>query len=65
MSAGRAVRAVGHPVVAVLAKHGYSRIVEREDMTPGQQIGAAIGTALLQVLGHVAVEVAADWLDGK
>lgn len=62
-NAGRAVRAVGHPFVAALAKEEYDRIVEREDLTAGQQAGALIGTAILQLVGHVVVEAAADWAD--
>jgi hypothetical protein len=61
--AGRAVRAVGHPTVATLAKHRYDTIAERDDLTLGQQVGAVLGTVLLQFLGHVAVEAAADWID--
>ena len=60
---GNVVRAVGHPIVTVLAKHQYGRIAEREDLTAGQELGAVIGTAIMQFLGHVAVEAAAEWMD--
>lgn len=63
VEAGKAVRAVGHPTVATLAKYGYEAIAERDDWTLGQQVGAALGLALLQVLGHLGVEAAADWAD--
>lgn len=62
-AAGKAVRAIGHPTVAVLAKREYVAIAGRDDLTPGQQAGAVLGTALLQFLGHVAVEVMANWAD--
>jgi len=58
------VRAVGHPTVTTLAKRGYEAIAERDDWTLGQQVGAVLGTAYLELLGHVAVEAAADWADG-
>jgi hypothetical protein len=61
--AGKAVRAIGHPTVAALAKNEYANIAERNDLTPGEQVGAVVGTAILQLLGHVAVEVVADWAD--
>jgi hypothetical protein len=63
MTAGKAVRAIGHPTVTTLAKIGYDAIAEREDLTLGQQIGAVVGTALLEFLGHVAVEATADWAE--
>jgi hypothetical protein len=62
-SAGSAVRAVGHPTVLTLAKKGYDAIAERDDLTPGQRTGAFVGAALLQLLGHVAVEALADWAE--
>ena len=64
-TAGTAVRASGHPLVVALAKSEYGRIAERSDLSPGEAVGAVLGTALLQFLGHVAVEVAADWVDGR
>jgi hypothetical protein len=64
-AAGKAVRAIGHPTVTVLAKREYAVIAERDDLTPGQQIGAVLGTAFLQFLGHVVVEAAAEWIDDQ
>lgn len=58
------MRAIGHPTVATLAKrYGYDAIAEREDLTPGEQVGAVLATAVLQFLGHVAVEALADFAD--
>jgi hypothetical protein len=65
VTAGKIVRAIGHPVVAVLAKGEYDAIAERDDLTSGQQLGVVIGTAILQLLGHAAVEAAADWIDSR
>jgi len=65
MTAGKAVRAIGHPVVATLAKREYDAIVERNDLTAGEQVGALLGTAALQLLGHVVIELAADWADSE
>jgi hypothetical protein len=62
-AASRAVRAIGHPVVITLANRGYETIAERDDLTPGQQVGAVLGTAFLQFLGHVVVEAAAEWAE--
>lgn len=62
-AAGNAVRAVGHPTVTTLAKCEYDAIAERDDLTLGQQVGAVLGTAFLEFLGHVIVEAAADWAD--
>jgi hypothetical protein len=57
------VRKVGHPTVAILAKTGYDAIEADQKMTEGEKIAATLGTAALQILGHVAVEVLADWAE--